>query len=71
MTPPEFRAALAGLDLSQAEFARTLAQLGRDPRPPATIYRQIQGYALGEVQIPSPLAALLTVLGRVPPEVWR
>lgn len=41
MTPGEFRAALAGLGLSQSGLAREMRRLG-DPRSPETILRSVQ-----------------------------
>ena len=52
MTADEFRAALAGLGLTQAGFAR-LALVDA---------RTVRRWALGERDIPGPVVALLTLM---------
>ena len=64
MTPADFRAALARLELSQSEFARRLATLG-DERPYATRLRTVQALASGNRgTLPWAVAALVTLMER-------
>ena len=63
MTPPEFRAALSDLRLSQADLARLMADLG-DHRDCKKIGQQISRMATGQSAVSGEMAALLGLLRR-------
>ena len=67
MTPTEFRAALARMDLSQSDFARVLQRLG-DARPWPTVLRTVQELASKDriVAMPWSVVALLRLMERAP-----
>jgi len=63
MTNTEFRAALERLGFNQSSFARQLIELG-DPRPFATIIRNISNYCRGATSVPGEMCVILYLLER-------
>ena len=58
MTHTEFRAALKSRSLSQTKFAADVERLGGERLP----LRTVQGWALGERDIPPTVPALLALM---------